>query len=276
MDSSNEIGHHLYDIETNHNKDERIELQETFQCSLIADNGDVIDSLNKNDENLQSSNKSQISVCPSINSLLKHEQFDRPMESIEQEHFQLDYPVHELEKTDLKDLNRYEPSVFNIEFCTTSTYLVLPQFVHNHFQSFNSFQQFWSPRVYSPKLIDSHTSENALFILLSKLILTGFYILSSCTKIFRSDAILFSFCYFLGLLFGMNAYFLIDFLLILICIISILVATYEKWLFRYINLNEYDYQLNNSENNNRYWKQMKLIAYGFAIGIISTFYYLKI
>jgi len=74
MDSSNEfnrkneIEDYLYDVKENidNSKEERIEMH-----SLIADSGDVIDYPNNIDENLQSSIKSQ-----SIDSLLKHDQFD--------------------------------------------------------------------------------------------------------------------------------------------------------------------------------------------------------
>jgi hypothetical protein len=69
----------------------------------------------------------------------------------------------------------------------------------------------------------------------------------------------------------MNAYYFIDFLLILTCIISIFVATYEKWLFHYVSLIEYDNLLSNTDNENRYWKKIKLAAYGLAIGTILTF-----
>jgi hypothetical protein len=310
----NEIEDHLYDVnETNTSKDERLEMHETFKYSLIADSGDVIDCPNNNDENLQSSRKSQLTVHPSINSLLKYDQFDdnnrliepypTPENSItinEHQHFNFDNYVHEEEVTEhllthidpsieprenfifnftliLSPLDKYQVSLFDIECSSTSTNLILPQFIQNHIKSSNSFQQLWSLRMYSPKLIDSNTSKNtlsilwSLIILLSKLIMTGFYFLYSCTKILRYDPILFSFCYLLGTVFGMNAYFLIDFFLILICIISIFVATYEKWLFRSVNLNDYDHELNNTERENRYWKQIKLAAYGLAIGTISTF-----
>lgn len=168
----------------------------------------------------------------------------------------------------------YQLSLFDLEYSTTSTNLVLPQFIQNHIKSSNSFQQLWSPRVYSPKLIDSNKSKStlsilwSLIILLVKLIITGLYF---CTKILRYDTILFSLCYLLGALFGMNAYYFIDFLLILTCIISIFVATYEKWLFHYVSLIEYDNLLSNTDNENRYWKKIKLAAYGLAIGTILTF-----
>ena len=129
----------------------------------------------------------------------------------------------------------------------------------------NSFQQLWSSQVYSTKLINSDTSESTLLILWS-LIITGFYFIYSCTKILRYDTVLFGFCYWLGILFGVNAYFSIDFLLIVICIISIIVATYEKWLFHSIDLNEYD----NIDNENQYWGRVTLAAYGLTIGTITT------
>jgi hypothetical protein len=164
----------------------------------------------------------------------------------------------------------YQLSLFDLEYSTTSTSLVLPQLIQNHIKSSNSFQQLWSPRVYSPKLIDSNKSENTLSILWSLIILLAKLIIT-VLKILRYDAILFSFCYLLGALFGMNAYYFIDFLLILTCIISIFVASYEKWLFRYVSLIEYDNVLSNTYNENRYWKKIKLVAYGLVIGTISTF-----
>ncbi len=60
----------------------------------------------------------------------------------------------------------------------------------------------------------------------------------------------------------------IDFLLIFTYVISILVASYEKWLFHF---NEHDHSENNMDEKNRYSKQIKLAACGFAIETISTF-----
>jgi len=79
MDSSNEfnrkneIEDYLYDVKENidNSKEERIEMH-----SLIADSGDVIDYPNNIDENLQSSIKSQLTIRQSIDSLLKHDQFN--------------------------------------------------------------------------------------------------------------------------------------------------------------------------------------------------------
>ena len=166
-------------------------------------------------------------------------------------------------------------SVFDIEYC--STYLLLPKFVQNHVESMDSFQQLWSFQVHSMKSIDSNTSEStltilwSLIILLSKLIISGFYALYSCAKILRYDTVLFGFCYLIGAFIVANAHFLIDFLFIVTCIISIFIATYEKWLFRYIKLNEYDNELNNNENENRYWRRIKLAAYGLIIGTILNY-----
>lgn len=290
MDASNELDHdekryknqiedYLYDVkenidETNNSRVEGVEMQEIFKYNHITDNGDV------NDENLQSSIILKLTVRQSVHSLMKFNDND-------------EQNIILSEKTDFKDLNPYESSpsllsinnksqdfmyqlsISNIECNLTSINLQLPQFVQNQIQSSNFFQQFWSPRIYSAKLIDSNTSENtlsilwSLIILLSKLIINGFYF---CTKILRYDRILFSFCYLLGALFGNNVYFFIDFLLIIICVLSILVATYEKWLFRYINLNEYNNELTNTENTNRYWNRIKVVAYGIVIGTISTFF----
>ncbi|CAF1241192.1 unnamed protein product [Rotaria sordida] len=238
------------------------------------------------------------------------------------EHQQMEKKTNEeqnivlLEKTDLKDLNPYEPcpsqllihkesqenqlniipitkysyednqssinslliyhhSRINIEYCTISKYFLLPQFTENHIEC---FQQLWSPQVYLTKFINFNTSKNilsihwSLIILFSKLIITGLYIFYSYIKILRYDLFIFSFYYLLGLLFGMNAYLFIDFILLLTCFIYICMNTYKKCFFYYIDLNKYDNELTNMKNKNQYWKLFKLVAYGFAIGIISTYF----
>ena len=164
-------------------------------------------------------------------------------------------------------------SPFHLEHCTTSTCLILPQLVENHVESSNSFQQLWSTQVYLTQLADFNTSENSLSILwsfirlIAKSIRTGLYVLYSCANILRYDTSLFGFYYFLGILFGMNAYFSIDFLLIMTCIISVFVATYEKWLVYAIDLNVYD----NINIENQCWRRIRLAVYGLAIGTISTY-----
>jgi hypothetical protein len=144
--------------------------------------------------------------------------------------------------------------------------LLLPQFVQDYVES---YQQLWSPQVYSTGSIDANTSQSASSV--SKLIINASY---SCAKILRYDTVLFGFCYLIGAVLATNVYFFIDFLLIVICIISILVATYEKWLFHHISLNEYNNngdELNNNDSQNQYWRRIKLAAYGLVIGTISTY-----
>ncbi|CAF3153856.1 unnamed protein product [Rotaria sp. Silwood2] len=226
------------------------------------------------------------------------------------------------EKSDLKDLNPYEPclvqslihdkseknefniipitkyfyqdnqssinSLFishicliNIEHCITSKCFIIPQFIENNIESFNYFQQFWSPYVYLTKFINSNRSKNilsincSLFILFSKFIITGLYLFYYYVKILRYDILLFSFYYLLGSLFGMNAYLFIDFILFITFITCICMSIYKKWLFYYIRLNKYDNndnELNNVENKNQYSRLIKLIAFGFIIGTISTYF----
>jgi hypothetical protein len=150
----------------------------------------------------------------------------------------------------INPINEYSySSLFNIESCKQSTCFVLPQSIENNIKSSNSFQQLWSLRVYSPKLIDSENPSWSLINLLS--------------KILQYEPIFFVFCYLFGALIGTH----IDFLLIFTCIISILVVTYEKWLFHF---NKHDHSENNIDNKNRYSKQIKLATLGFAIGTIST------
>ncbi|CAF3666515.1 unnamed protein product [Rotaria sp. Silwood1] len=172
-------------------------------------------------------------------------------------------------------------SLVNIEYCTTSKYFIIPQLIENHIESFDCFQQYWSPQLYLTKLINSNRSENilsnhwSLLILYSKFIITRLHLFYSYIKIFRYDILLFSFYYLLGTLFGMNAYLFIDFLLLITCIISICMSTYKKWVFFYIYSNKYDNndnELTYVENKNQYWKLLKLIAYGFTIGTISTYF----
>ena len=253
-----------------------------LKYNWITDSGDINDLVN----NHQSTSKSHLS----INSLLKQDEHSELHPTFDTTNILEKKESEEnlilSEKIDLKDLNPYEspsssidivsendqinyqPSLVDINPGTTSTSLVLPQSVQNHINSPNSFQQLWSSRVYSPKLIDSKISKNTLSILT----MMKFPSLYSCTKILKYDPVLFGCCYVLGALFGMHAYFFIDFLLMLTCIISILVATYEKWLFNYINLNEFESQLNTNENENRYRRPIKVAAYGFGIGILSTFF----
>jgi hypothetical protein len=276
------------------------EIYKPMENNNDADSGDVINCRKNNFEHLQSSSKSQ------LDSLLKHdglvELYSTPEDSLtinRHQHSNIDgnettikfhphlktkysfiteHPLDEKENINneqkildpISSLSMCHLSVFHFEHCTTSTCLMLPQLVQNQDYSVSCFQQLWSSQVHLTNLKKFNTSGNTLSVLwtfislISKLIMTG---LHSCVNILRYDILLLGFCYFLGVLFGMNAYFFIDFLLIVTCIISILVVTYEKWLFHYGDLNEYD----NVNNESQYWRRIQLAIYGLVIGTISTY-----
>jgi hypothetical protein len=185
MDSSNEFNHD----EINNSKDGRIQVNETFKYSLITDSGDVIDCSNNNDENRQSINQFDDNdrTCPIPENSIKINEYQYfNLHNFINEEKDNEQNIVLPENIDLQDLNPCEPSpselslynksqesilspmyqlsLVDFESSSTSTSLILPQFAH---KSSNSFQQLWSPRVYSPKLIDSNISKSTLSILWS-------------------------------------------------------------------------------------------------------------
>jgi len=99
-----------------------------------------------------------------------------------------------------------------INSCRSSINLLLPQ----------STQQFNLSRIYCPKLIDWNYSKNRFQI-------PSIFTRKSTIIQFQSNSILLISCSILGLLLSKYGSFSLDFLLISICISSILVVIYEKW-----------------------------------------------
>ncbi|CAF3961970.1 unnamed protein product [Adineta steineri] len=266
--SDKEIKDYLYDViesidELNTPENEEIsdihnrfnDLNQILQTNPITANGDVLNCLKNNDKNVQSSTE-----------LILYEQLlvDNKMKSVQN-------IIYEDKRNSTTSLSICHFFLYDIECCKKSTCLALPQLNQNNIKLCNSFQQLWSPQIYVTKSIDSKRSKTELYhfwsliIRISKLIINGLNVLYSYVIFLRYDTVLFCFCYLLGILFGININFLIDFIFIIIYIISICMTTYEKWLLYQINLNEY----NSINNESQCCRRIQLIASAFILGIIS-------